>query len=61
MVQNSAVADENLGGYSQAGGMRAYNLDGGNFFSGGSFVEWKAPRVVMTFGVTGGKRVAVRI
>ena len=36
--------------------MRCYNLDGGNFFPGGRLgVEWKPPRVVMLFAVTGGK------
>ena len=60
MVQRSGLVTQKLGGSVQptkaGGGLRCYNLDGGNFFPGGALgVEWKPPRVVMLFAVEGAK------
>jgi len=56
-ITNSKVASEVLGA-PKAGGLRAYNLDGGNFFATRASplgVEWKPPRVVMMFALSGDK------
>ena len=57
-VREAAPVSGAGGRAPKAGGLRAYNLDGGNFFATRASplgVEWKPPRVVMMFALSGDK------